>query len=237
VADQTAQIPPDVAQQFMDDYTNLLHSTAAYWGRQYKHVVDVNDVASELWLYLFRRWEWVLELIEERGAKRAAGKLKMRLTDVARGFCVDEHNKRYGIARDDLAWYTTGQVADLLNAALDLDQWVKGSPEKRGAERSAPSRPSEHGTRMAMLADVAHAYSKLSDDDQEILHLRYVDGLDNPSSGRALDISTEAAEKRTERALRRLVDKLGGNPPIWPAGRHSVSNAAAQARVRKAYDS
>jgi RNA polymerase sigma factor (sigma-70 family) len=229
-------VPAEVSQQFIDNYTSLVHSTAAYWGRQYRHCVDIDDVAAELWVYLFRRWEWVLDLIEERGEKRAGGKLKMRLTDVARGFCMDEHNARNGIQRDDLAWYDPSTVAEILGAALDLDRWVKGSPEKDSEERRAPSRPSEHGTRLAMLADVAHAFTKLDAEDQYALRAHYAEGHSYQVVANDLDIGLEAAKKRCERALTKLVKKLGGRPPVWPAGRKAVSNSAAQARTRKAYE-
>lgn len=235
MADDITPLPPEVGERYMADYSDLVGRISRYWGHQYRSVVDVDDVAAELWIYLFRRWEWVEELIAERGEKRAHGKLKMRLTDVARGFVLDEHSKVHGYRREDMAWYTPEQVADLLPVALDLDQWVNSSPEHAG-ERRAPARPAEHGTRMAMLADVAHAFSKLSPEDREVLGLRYREGFQTPTIAATLDIGVDAAEKRCERSLKRLVDKLGGRPPIWPAGRKSISSAAARTRARLEYD-
>jgi DNA-directed RNA polymerase specialized sigma24 family protein len=78
-----------------------------------------------------------------------------------------------------------------------------------------PSAPSEGGNLQAMMIEIDSAYLKLNKDEQNILFLRYAESMDYGDIAKELDCGTpDAARMRSNRALRKLVAKIGGYRPF-----------------------
>ena len=81
-----------------------------------------------------------------------------------------------------------------------------GTPRK-------PSAPAEGGNLLAILIDIKKSYEMLDKDDQEILRLRYHDNLTLELLGEYLECSRSTAERKSNNALRKLNNNMGGDSP------------------------
>jgi hypothetical protein len=79
-----------------------------------------------------------------------------------------------------------------------------------------PSAPAEGGNIQVMLLEVDSAYWKLSKEDRKLLFFRHAESLDFKEIANYLSLGTEdAARMRHKRAIKRLVNKLGGYKPYY----------------------
>jgi RNA polymerase sigma factor (sigma-70 family) len=81
-----------------------------------------------------------------------------------------------------------------------------GTPRKQ-------STPAEGGNLLAILIDIKKAYLKLNQEDKTILQMRYYDNYTLQQVAQYLECATSTAERRSNSALRRLQDRLGGETP------------------------
>jgi DNA-directed RNA polymerase specialized sigma24 family protein len=78
-----------------------------------------------------------------------------------------------------------------------------------------PSAPAEGGNMMAMMAEIRAAYLKLSTEDRHILYHKYANSLSNAAIAEELALpSDDAARMRHNRAIKRLITRLGGFRPF-----------------------
>ena len=78
-----------------------------------------------------------------------------------------------------------------------------------------PSAPSEGGNLSVMMMEIDSAYWKLSKEDRKILFFRYAESMDYKEISNYLSLgSDDAARMRGNRAVKRLVNKLGGYRPF-----------------------
>ena len=77
-----------------------------------------------------------------------------------------------------------------------------------------PSAPNEGGNLMAMMIEVDYAYWKLPKEDRQVLFLRHAEAMDFPDIAKELSIGSEdAARMRHKRAIRKMINKIGGFKP------------------------
>jgi hypothetical protein len=77
-----------------------------------------------------------------------------------------------------------------------------------------PSAPSEGGNLTIIMLEVDAAYWKLSKDDKKILFFRYAESLDFKEIANLLELfSEDTARMRHKRAIKRLINKMGGFKP------------------------
>jgi hypothetical protein len=88
-----------------------------------------------------------------------------------------------------------------------------------------PSAPNEGGNMMAMMIEVDFAYWKLSKDDKKLLFLRHAEAMDFPDIAKELELGSEdAARMRHKRAIRKLINKIGGFKPYRDEDLEQMSN-------------
>jgi DNA-directed RNA polymerase specialized sigma subunit len=64
--------------------------------------------------------------------------------------------------------------------------------------------------------DVKSGFASLSEDDQVLLRDLYEDGgVTQQVLAATLEVSEKTVQRREERAVQRLVDRLGGELPWW----------------------
>ncbi len=77
-----------------------------------------------------------------------------------------------------------------------------------------PSAPSEGGNLMAMMIEIDAGYWKLPKDDRKLLFLRYAETMDFGDIASEMELGSEdTARMRHKRAIRKLINKIGGFKP------------------------
>jgi hypothetical protein len=111
-----------------------------------------------------------------------------------------------------LFYYEADMVEALLPPVL-RGEW--GVTHKLNLGRPGrPSAPNEGGNLMAMMIEVDYAFWKLPKEDRQVLFLRYAEAMDFPDIAKELAIGSEdAARMRHKRAIRKIINKIGGFKP------------------------
>ena len=127
-----------------------------------------------------------------------------------------ERKRIYRLERDDIAYYNPAVVREVLPDIFDTDDWTTSSQSQMTDKVSGVSRPSEGNTRLATVIDVLSAFQSLSEDDQALLTDLYSDGgVTQQVLAATLDVTEKTIARREQRAVQRMVDRLGGELPWW----------------------
>lgn len=200
-------------------------------------MVDWEDVAQELRLWWIKNHVRIGRYLTddaEDEAKPGTKKLMRALSLEASGYCQVEKARHLGYRPEDLFFYTTGALRELLTMALDYECWLQlGQRAEDGSEGGRAGRaPSEGNNLVAVLSDVRRGLDLISDSDRDLLVALYRDALSEEELAERAGVTQEAINKRHDRALMRLRDALGGErPPMHegPGARRALGNAAARA--------
>ena len=175
-------------------------------------MVDREDIKQSL-------YEWFVshprKLTEWEGfSKKSTQNLLYRsLRNQALDYCLYWKAKSLGYEPSDLFYYEPAVVEAILPAVLRGD--VTEAPVLNLGMPGKPSAPAEGGNMMAMMAEVRAAYLKLSTEDRHILYHKYANSLSNAAIAEELALpSDDAARMRHNRAIKRLLTRLGGFRPF-----------------------
>lgn len=175
-------------------------------------MVERDDIKQNLYEWFVSHPRKLTEW-EALGKKSAQNLLYRSLRNQALDYCQIWKAKSLGYEVSDLFFYDASIVESFLPAIL-LGATDK-APELNLGMPGKPPAPAEGGNGMAMMAEIKSAYSKLSEEDKYILYLKYVNQL--PDNGIATTLglpSDDAARMRRNRAIKRLINKLGGFRPF-----------------------
>jgi RNA polymerase sigma factor (sigma-70 family) len=199
---------------------DLIASVVTVTFRRYRKFVERLDLKQEAYTFVYSKAEMFNESLAieneiQRGfnEKKIAWQIKRNLER----YCRKEKANKSGYATNDEAFYDTVTIAQLLpyvissivsNTALEQAQNLinDGTPRK-------PSAPAEGGNLLAILIDIKKSYELLDKDEQEILRLRYHDNLTLELLGEYLECSRSTAERKSNNALRKLNNNIGGESP------------------------
>lgn len=208
----TNEIPPIIH--------DLIPSVVATIHRRYRSYTDRKDLLQEAWSWTMTRASRLaadLEGVndEDRNIKerRVAWQMRRHLERYARK--EKAHKSGYNV--QDEAFYDTITIAQLLpyviasvvnDTALEQAQNLinDGQPRK-------PAAPAEGGNLLAILIDIKKAYLLMEKEDKDILRLRYHENHTLQQVGQYLECSTSTAERRSNNALRKLQNIIGGQSP------------------------
>ena len=146
---------------------------------------------------------------EALSRKSAQNLLYRSLRNQALDYCQLWKAKSLGYEVSDLFFYEPYIIESILPAVLlgDLNE----APKLNLGMPSTPSAPAEGGNLMAMMAEVKAAYIKLSQEDKNILYHKYANSLSYAAIATELALpSDDAARMRHNRAIKRLITRLGG---------------------------
>lgn len=157
-----------------------------------------------------------IEMWRDKG-KHGQNLLRFSVKQACLSLIGKERRRIYHLERGDIAYYTPAVVREVLPDIFDIDDWLTAS--SNDSERvSGTSRPSEGNTRLATVIDVKFAFDSLSEDDQTLLHELYADGgVTHQVLAATFDVAEKTIQRREQRAVQRMVDKLGGELPWWDA--------------------
>ena len=199
---------------------DLIASVATVVTRRFRAHVERADVIQEAYAWAMPKVEWLREqLLEEnkeklvQNEKRIAWQMKRACERYAR----KEKAVKSGYQINDEAFYETYSIAQLLAFVIKAIETV--TPFEQGqvmvddGQPKKPSAPAESGNLIAMLVDIKKAYLKLEHDERKILAQRYYEELTLEQMAGFWECSASTADRRCEKALKKLQDLLGGETP------------------------
>lgn len=209
----------------------VLHACARAAGkvaRTNKSYVEQADVLSEMYVWILKHKRQVAEWLED--GQHGMNKLGVALYRAGHKFAALERARRTGCQLSDFYWYTEAVLTELLPDVWDYQDWFKAPTQEHVRGRQ---QPSEGGNRQAMMIDVAWAVSTLEADDQTLLRDRFQDaGSSTEVIAAKLGITEDGARKKIDRLIAKLIERLGGEPPFFQAGRRAKSNSQAVSETK-----
>jgi len=162
---------------------------------------------------------WALEHDKKVEAWRDKGKygenlLRFSVKQACLSKIGKERRRVYQLERGDVAYYTPAMMREILPDIFDPEDWLNSGSSDMTDKVSGASRPSEGNNRLATLCDVSFAFSNLSEADQSLLRDLYEDGgVTHQVLAATLEVSEKTIQRREQRAIERLCDRLGGELP------------------------
>ena len=174
-------------------------------------MVELEDIKQSLYQWFVEHPNKLNEW-EAIGEKDAKNLIYRSLRNQALDYCQRWKAKSVGYDSGDLYYYEPEMVEAILPAVLRGDY---GVTHKLNLGRPGrPSAPSEGGNLTIIMLEVDAAYWKLSKDDKKILFFRYAESLDFKEIANLLELfSEDTARMRHKRAIKRLINKMGGFKP------------------------
>lgn len=197
-----------------------------------KRYVEYGDVLQEMYIWVAKHERNIIEWREQ--GQHGMNKLGVALFRHGHGYVAKERARKTGAHTSDFFYYTPAMIEELLPDVWSYSNW-QGSNQVEADMPRGKSKPSEGGNRQAMMIDVAYAVGTLPADDQRLLRDRFYDHPAMPAAHLASmwQLTEDGLRKKIDRLLAKLVDRLGGEPPMWRNSRRAVSNATAQSKLRK----
>ena len=176
------------------------------------NMVEYDDIKQSLYQWFPEHPNKLTEW-EAIGPKDSKNLIYRSLRNQALDYCQRWKAKSLGYDVSDLYYYESDVVEALLPAVL-RNEW--GVTHKLNLGRPGrPSAPSEGGNLSVMMMEIDSAYLKLNKDERNILFLRYAESMDYAEIAKELDSGTpDATRMRCNRALRKLVVRIGGYRPF-----------------------
>ena len=176
------------------------------------HMVEREDIKQSLYEWFVSHPRKLTEW-EKLGNRSAQNLLYRSLRNQALDYCQLWKSKSIGYELSDLFYYEADVIEALLPAILRGD--IAEAPKLNLGMPGRPSAPSEGGNMMAMMAEIKVAYETLSKEDKSILFLKYANSLDYSSIATELQLtSDDAARMRHNRAIKKIINRLGGYRPF-----------------------
>ena len=187
----------------------VLHVADEYHKRY--QMVEREDIRQAL-------YQWFLEHPRKTaewnglGKKSAQNLFYRSLRNQALDYCQLWKAKSLGYEPSDLYFYEPDIIEALLPAILRGDG--AEAPKLNLGMPGKPPAPAEGGNMMAMMAEVKAAYIKLNDEDRNILYHKYANSMTYADIAAELTLSSDdAARMRHNRAIKKLITRLGGFRP------------------------
>jgi DNA-directed RNA polymerase specialized sigma24 family protein len=175
-------------------------------------MVEREDIQQSLYEW-FLKHPNKLDEWEAIGHKDAKNLIYRSLRNQALDYCQAWKAKSVGYETSDLFYYEPDMVEALLPAILRDDFTVM--PILNLGKTGRPPAPSEGGNMMAMMVEIKAAYLKLNEDDKTVLFYKYAESLDYAAIAKEMEIGSEdAARMRHNRAIRKLINRIGGYRPF-----------------------
>jgi DNA-directed RNA polymerase specialized sigma24 family protein len=189
----------------------VVDSVASEYHRKFNDI-DTDDIKQSLYQW-FVEHPNKLDAWEAIGHKDAKNLLYRSLRNQALDYCQHWKAKSGGYEASDVFYYEASMVEALLPAVLRGEHSTTVKLNLAGP--STTSAPNEGGNLMAMMIEVDYGFWKLGNDDRKILFLRYAEALEFKDIAKELELGTEdAARMRHKRAIRKLINKIGGFKPF-----------------------
>jgi RNA polymerase sigma factor (sigma-70 family) len=157
------------------------------------------------------------------------------LRNQALDYCQYWRAKSIGYEVSDLFYYDPDVIEALLPAVIRGD--LNDAPKLNLGMPGRPPAPSEGGNMMAMMVDIKAAFDSLNAEDKSILYLKYVDSMTYAAIAEELKIpSDDASRMRHNRAIKKLITRLGGYRPFLDRDENGFKNGGDDDHQEKSND-
>ena len=211
-------------EQQVNDYYDMVQQIASEYRSKY-NMVERSDIEQELWLWFAEHPNNIARWKAEQDEKSCDKLIAKSLRNAALDYCIKEKAVTEGYNADDNFWYSKDFVKMLIPGVL-TDNWEKLETAMTNMGRSTKA-PSESGDWMAYGADIRHAFSKLTEVEQNLVFLFYAQDVDSTQLHEVTDSdrpSVKATAMAANRALNKIVRNLGGFPPYKDEDNEEVTS-------------
>jgi DNA-directed RNA polymerase specialized sigma24 family protein len=178
---------------------------------QLKFKIDIQDIKQNLYQW-FVEHPNKLDTWEAIGEKDAKNLIYRSLRNQALDYCQAWKAKTGGYETSDLFFYQADMIEALLPSVLRGEINLAHKLNLGGTAR--PSAPSEGGNMMAMMIEIDAGFWKLGKEDRKLLFLRYSEAMDFQAIADEMKLPSEdTARMRNKRAIKKLINKIGGLKP------------------------
>ena len=189
----------------------IVDAVASDYHRKFSPI-EYDDIRQSLYQW-FVEHPNKLDTWEAIGEKDAKNLLYRSLRNQALDYCQHWKAKSGGYEASDLFFYEADMVEAILPAVL-RGEFGLGAKVDLGRP-GRPSAPNEGGNMMAMMIEVDYGFWKLPKDDRKVLFLRHAESMDFNAIASELQLGSEdAARMRHKRAIRKLINRIGGFRPF-----------------------
>ena len=187
----------------------IVDSVASEYHLKFK--IDIQDIKQSLYQW-FVEHPNKLDTWEAIGEKDAKNLIYRSLRNQALDYCQAWKAKTGGYETSDLFFYQADMIEALLPSVLRGEINLAHKLNLGGTAR--PSAPSEGGNLMAMMIEIDAGFWKLGKDDRKLLFLRYSESMDFQAIAEEMKLPSEdTARMRNKRAIKKLINKIGGFKP------------------------
>ena len=188
----------------------IVTAVASEYHRKYD-MVELEDIKQSLYKWFLEHPNKLNEW-EAIGEKDAKNLIYRCLRNDALDYCLEWKAKSIGYETSDAFFYESDIVEALLPSVLRGEFGVSHKLNLIGPTR--PPAPAEGGNMMVMMIEIDKAYRKLNTEDRTVLFYRYAESMDYGDIATEMDLSSEdAARMRHNRAVKKLISRIGGFRP------------------------
>jgi DNA-directed RNA polymerase specialized sigma24 family protein len=194
----------------IEKWDYIVVAVSSEYHRKYD-MVELDDIKQSLYQWFvehpnkLKEWEAI-------GEKDAKNLIYRSLRNDALDYCQKWKAKSSGYETSDVFYYDAVMIEALLPAVirgeLNVTQKLNlGGPGK-------PLAPAEGGNMMVMMIEIDKAYNKLSTEDRTVLFYKYAESFDYNTIATEMNLGSEdAARMRHNRAIKKLINRVGGFRP------------------------
>jgi len=218
-------------QDYLKDYDSLVNFLSNEYAKRYR-MVDRDDIKQELWLWFISRPNKVKDWYDNFESKDRDKLVARSLRNAAQKYCTKEKAKSVGYAVEDIFYYEASVIEEFLPYIL-TNSYIIPIGVNDVNYRPSSTDYAEGNTWLAVRADISQAFDAIEERHQNVLRLRF--GSLNTTLdevGQELSISADAARKRVDRAVKAMIDELGGKRPFndYEYGKQKESDAQITTR-------
>ena len=194
----------------IEPWDYIVLNVASEYHKKY-NMVELEDIKQSLYEWFVSHPRKLTEW-EALGEKDAKNLLYRSLRNQALDYCQLWKAKSIGYESSDLFYYEPVMVEALLPAVIRGD--VGDAPKLNLGMPGRPPAPAEGGNLQAMMVEIDTAYKKLSIEDRSVLFYKYGESLDFAGIAKEMELGSEdAARMRHNRAIKKLITRIGGFKP------------------------
>jgi RNA polymerase sigma factor (sigma-70 family) len=197
-------------ENIYEGYAGVVSSVSYEFSRKYR-MVDVDDLRQELWLWFLTHPNKVKYWHDVHDSKQSTKLVARSLRNTAKDYCQKEKAKSVGFRVEDNYYYDKNMLESLIPAVLTGN---REAPVMNDLSVTNVKKVASEGNNWpAICSDIEKAISKLNKEQRDIVILRYASGLELGAIASELSISQDAVRMRVNRALKSMLNFLGGNYP------------------------
>ncbi len=194
----------------IEKWDYIVVAVSAEYHRKYD-MVELDDIKQSLYQWFvehpnkLKEWEAI-------GEKDAKNLIYRSLRNDALDYCQRWKAKSVGYETSDVFYYDAVMIEALLPAVIRGELGITQKLNLGGPGK--PPAPAEGGNMMVMMIEIDKAYNKLNTEDRTVLFHKYAESFDYSTIATEMNLGSEdAARMRHNRAIKKLINRVGGFRP------------------------